>query len=248
MIQTGSQAMKEAQFMLQTGGMSDGDNWITNSQSAWQDAVSKFGSDGILKRMGDMATTVISGANVVFPEIWGNSAYNKSYNITINLTSPYGDRRSSYLNVIVPLMHLMALALPRQTSANSFTTPFIVKVSSKGWFSCEMGMIDNISIEKVVGSYNVDGLPTEVKVNISIKDLYSTLMMTNNAEPMMFFENKGLMNWLAVTCGMDITKPHFEEQWEAMLMTLFNSIVDIPGDIANSILEGLKNAVDNIWK
>jgi len=248
LIQTGSQTMKEAQFFLQTGAMGGAAQWLADSQGSWQEALTKFGTDGILKRLGDVGTSIISGSNMLFPEIWGNSAYNKSYNITINLTSPYGDRESLYLNIIVPLMHLIALALPRQTTANSFTTPFIVKVSSKGWFNCEMGIIDNISIEKVGGSYSANGIPTEVKVNVGIKDLYSSLMMTSNSSPALFFENKGLMNWLAVTCGMDITKPHFEEKFTAILMTLFNSMADIPADYANKMLEALRNKVDGLFK
>lgn len=248
LVQSGSQKMKEASFFLQTGAMGNASQWLTDSAQSWNEAMTKLGNDGIMSRLADIGTTVLSGGNILFPEIWGNSAYNKSYNITINLTSPYGDKESVYLNVIVPLMHLMALALPRQVSANSFTTPFLVKVSSKGWFNCEMGMIDNISIEKVAGSFTVNGLPTEVKVSISIKDLYSSLMITKNTEPGLFFKNTGLVNWLAITCGMDITKPAFEEKFYALLMTLFNSVADVPNDLSNIITEKLKETVGKLWK
>ncbi len=247
MFDTGQGLMKELAFFANAGGaastaklFSDG----AKSVNAW---ASKLG-DGIFSRLAETGSLIVQGSNIVFPEIWGNSNYNKSYNITINLVSAYGDKESIYLNIIVPLMHLLALAAPRQTSANSFTNPFLVKVTSKGWFNCEMGIIDNISIEKVQGSYSVNGIPTEVKVQIGIKDLYSTLFIASSSQPILFFENKSLINWLAVTCGLDIVQPSFTEKWNSMLYLLLDQQLDAPGNIFNTIKERLKNALEPLWK
>lgn len=247
LFETGQGLMKEISFFANAGALGAQDAWVKEQATEWNGMISKLG-DGFFSRLGNMGTSVLSGSNMIFPEIWGDAAYNKSYNITINLVSPYGDKESIYLNIIVPLMHLLALALPRQTTANSFTNPFLVKVSSKGWFNCEMGIIDNIAIEKIQGSWSVHGLPTEVKVQVSIKDLYSSLMMSSNSQPALFFENKGLMNWLAVTCGVDITKPAFEEKWQAILLTLLNGVVDIPGNIYNDIVEKVRGSLEGLWK
>jgi hypothetical protein len=243
-IKSGEDAFKEIVFFTQAAGSSG--TWAQSAGDTLKSAMDKFGS-GIFSRLGDASSTIISGANMMFPEIWGDSNYNKSYNITINLVSPYGDKESIYLNIIVPLMHLIALSLPRQISANSFTNPFLVKVSSKGWFSCEMGMIDSISIEKVQESWSVDGLPTEVKVHISIRDLYSSLMITSSNQPQLFYENKGLMNWLAVTCGMDVTTPAMQEKWNALVYSLLNKYVDIPGNTYTSVLETVRNYISKLW-
>lgn len=248
-IESGQQLLKEAAFLTDTVGLGALGNLASDSASQLNDSLIKsLGNNSFLGRMSDIGTTVLSGANIVFPEIWGDAAYNKSYNVTINLVSPYGDLESIYLNIMVPLMHLLALALPRQTGANSFASPFLVKVSSKGWFNCEMGIIDNMTVEKVQGSWSVNGLPTEVKVSIGIKDLYSTLMMTPNSKPELFFENKGLMNWLAVTAGIDITEPAFKEKWNALLLTLFNRVVDIPQNIANTMIEEVRNFINPLFK
>jgi hypothetical protein len=246
-LDMGQGAMKEISFFMQTGGMGNLDAWGKNTNAEINKALEGLGNNGILGRLTDVGTSIMSGSNIILPEIWGDAAYNKSYNITINLTSPYGHKEAIYLNVIVPLMHLLALSLPRQTSANAFTTPFLVKASAKGWFNCEMGIIDNISIEKVAGSWSVDGLPTEVKVQLSIKDLYSNLMITPATSPQLFFENKGLMNWLAVTCGVDVTQPAFFEKWLNILYTLLNSAVDIPGNIYLELVEKVRGALGPIF-
>lgn len=112
-----------------------------------------------------------------------------------------------------------------------------------------MGVIDHISIEKGgQGSWSVDGMPTEMKVQISVKDLYSGLMITPNSRPDLFFENKGLMNWLAVTCGVDITQPAFMEKWWTIIMTLATSIKDIPYNIINDVVQKVRNSIEWIWK
>lgn len=244
--------IKELAFFSQTAAVSqisDFKSSIANTFDKWSQSIIKNHGEGFFSRLMSTSSRVLDGSNLIFPELWGDAAYNKSYNITINLVSPYGDKESIYLNIIVPLMHLLALALPRQTSANSFGPPFLVKVSSKGWFNCEMGVIDHISIEKGgQGSWSVDGMPTEMKVQISVKDLYSGLMITPNSRPDLFFENKGLMNWLAVTCGVDITQPAFMEKWWAIIMTLATSIKDIPYNIINDVVQKVRNSIEWIWK
>lgn len=244
--------VKELAFFTQTAAVSqinDFKSSIANTFDKWSRSLIKNYGEGFFSRLLSTSSRVLDGSNLIFPELWGDAAYNKSYNITINLVSPYGDKESIYLNIIVPLMHLLALALPRQTSANSFGPPFLVKVSAKGWFNCEMGIIDHISIEKGgQGAWSVDGLPTEMKVQVSIKDLYSRLMITPNSRPDLFFENKGLMNWLAITCGVDITQPAFMEKWWAIIMTILTSIKDIPYNIVNDIVEKVRNNLEWIWK
>jgi len=209
----------------------------------------KNSNEGFFQRLLGMSSTVLKGSNIIFPELWGDAAYNKSYSININLVSPYGDKESVYLNVIVPLMHILALALPRQTTANSYASPFLVKVFAKGWFSCEMGIIDSLSIEKGgQGSWTVDGLPSEMRVQISVKDLYSNLMITGNNSPDLFFQNRGMLDFLAVTCGLDITKPQFATQLDAIFATLFNTAADIPANLYRDFIQSIRNSIENIYK
>lgn len=245
-------AIKEVAFLtnaLAINGVKEAQNTFSESMNSIAEHLKGNGNGNFFSRLLGMSSNVISGSNVIFPEIWGDASYNKSYNISINLVSPYGDKESIYLNIIVPIMHIMALALPRQTTANSYSTPFLVKAFAKGWFSCEMGMIDSLVIDKGGdGSWTVDGLPSEVRLNIGIKDLYSNLMITPNSSPDLFFQNQGLIDFLAVTCGVDITKPQFATQLQALLNTLFTSVTDIPKNVYRDFIQGIRNQLQGFYK
>lgn len=247
MVESGESIMKEMSFLLNTGAVSNADEMIkkfgTGMQSLGEHVAS--GGQNIISRLLGVAGTTVSGANFIFPEIWSDSDYNKSYSVSINLVSPYGDKESIYLNVIVPMMHLLALSLPRQTTANSYGSPFLVKVFSKGRFSCEMGIVDSISLEKGGSgdAWSVDGLPLEVKMSVSIKDLYTNLMVSSTKQSALFFQNQGLIDFLSVTCGVDITRPNLELKVESMLAMLTNKPFDIGNIMYNNVIESLKNTI-----
>ena len=243
--------VKEIGFFSNGSGILDGA--VTNVQNIGTSTIDAANgvldpnvSAGLSKVLGS-ASHVITGSNVIFPELWSDSAYNKSYSFTINLVSPYGDIESIYLNIIVPMMHLLALSMPRQTSANSFGSPFLVKVFAKGWFSCELGMVDSISIEKVAQSYNVHGLPNEVKITISVKDLYTNLMIAKSSTPKLFFSNQGLIEFLAVTCGLNLTEGNLGTKIDTIIKTLLNSLSDIPSNMYDNIIQEIRNLIEPIY-
>lgn len=243
---------KEMHFykeMLEDGGLMSGTmNALGTVGSAVGDVTSTFAnalSGGLLTKLFGASKTVINGGNVMFPEIWGDSNYQKSYSVDVNLVSPYGTKESVYLHVLVPLFHLMALSLPRQITANGFANPFLVRVTCKGWFNCEMGMVDSISIEKVQGSYTVNGIPTEIRVSLSIRDLYSDLMITPSTKPGLFYANRGLSNWLAVTSGIDVAKPATIEKWEGIMKALLVQPTEIT-DVYSIIKERIRNITSQI--
>ena len=243
--------VKEIQFLTSANGSSALDSVTSAIGAGINGLTDTFNSDGMsnIKRLLGMADHVITGSNVIFPKLWSDSDFDKSYNFTVNLISPYGDVESIFLNIIMPLMHLIALGLPRQTSANSFTSPFLVKVFSKGWFSCDMGMVTGISISKGgSGDWNVFGLPTVVKVDISVTDLYSNLMMTKSSKPQLFMNNQGLIEFLAVTCGVDITKPDISMKLETIISTFVNSLYDLPSSTHDSFVEAIRNKIEPFFK
>lgn len=240
-------AVKEYSFMSTAASTMTGiPDLVGGTKQAIDSAIEAF-SGGIFSKILTNTNVIIDGGNIMFPEIWGDSNYSKSYNISMNLVSPYGTKESIYLHVLVPLFHLLALSAPRQISSNGFGQPFFVKISSKGWFNCELGMVESISIEKVMGSYTVNGLPTEIRVDLSVKDLYSTMMVSSSTNPGLFFENKSLTNWLAVTCGLNIAEPNFVEKWKTVLTSMIaGAAMDIPGNMYEKVTETVRNKIRNI--
>jgi hypothetical protein len=197
---------------------------------------------GLFKDMLGLGEEVLHGSNLIYPEIWTDSDYSKSFSVQINLASPYGDKESIYLNVIVPMLHALALALPRQSSENSFNAPFLIRGYAQGWFSIDMGMVETITIEKgPEQSWTVDGLPTEAKITLNIKELYGNLMMSPSTRPSYFFANQGLIDFLGVTCGVDMTIPNIYFNLRLAKALLTSKFKDMPNNTYYHLTEAIRN-------
>ena len=237
---------KELSFFLNAGGAGIADD-LKNSMAS---AIGSIGnssiasSGGIIDRIIGTSTNIIQGSNMVFPELWADSDYGKSYNISMTLQSPYGNKEAIYNNIIVPMMHVLALALPRQTSANSFTSPFLIKAFSPGWFVCDMGIITGLSIEK--SEWTVDGLPSEIKISFTLKDLYSQLMVTKSNKPGDFFNNQSLMDFLAVTAGLNILEPNLKLKLDTIASTLVTKVLDTPSNVYQDFIAFCKKSYFDI--
>lgn len=142
---------------------------------------------GIVGSLADKGVySVLNGGKIVFPEIWSNSSFDRSYSIDIKLRSPDHDSLSILLNVLKPYCKLLTLCLPRQTltkdgseDPNSYNSPFLVKAYSKGLFNIDMGIITGLTVTRGAECcWNDDGLPTQIDISVEIKDLYKSLMMS----------------------------------------------------------------------
>lgn len=197
---------------------------------------------GLLSRLGTGAKQVIQGGNFQIPEIYSNSSYDKSYGFTMTLATPYGNKLAWYINVGVPFCHLLGLALPLQLSANTYKSPFLLKCFSQGWFNCSLGIVDSISIEKGGDqSWSVYGLPNEVRVSISIKDLYSALSLPANRSQ--FIANSGMMEFLMVNCGIDITNQKLSTKWKVWVALLRDILQDKVTTTTYNIGSGIRDAI-----
>ena len=224
-----------------------------------------FKGSSVVQNLINGAATVASGGKLLFPEIWSDSNYTKSYDISIKLRTPDCDKVSWYLNICVPLMHLVALAAPRQISGNGYTSPFLVRAFYKGLFNVDMGMIDQLSITRGRESaWTVDGLPTEVDITMSIKDLYDALFISGfkNKDGLLtglvnsvtgndtkyILKNTGMMDYLASTCGIDVNKPEMKRTME-MFSTLYkNGVKTAPLRYGQQLQENVLNTLNSMYR
>lgn len=219
MFDTAESVVKEATMILNS--VSDATDFVTGFLDKATQALGTVANTVTFGHFNNMlqlsGREVLHGANLIYPEIWMDSEYSKDYSITVDLVSPYGSDEAIYLNIIVPMIHLLAFALPRQSTANSYISPFLVRGYSKGWFSCDMGIVTSISFDKgSEQSWTVNGLPSRVKVTMNIKDLYAKLMMTPAHIPDLFFTNQGMIDYLGSMCGLDLTVPNIITKMETM--------------------------------
>lgn len=232
---------KELAFLSAASGAAI-DNLTTATASSVENAIASVAKGdsamaNLLRRLTGTTNQLIAGGNFIAPDIWSDSEYSKSYSFSINLSTPYGNKLSWYLNIYVPLCHLLALALPIQTGANAFTSPCLVKAFSPGWFSCDLGIVDSIGIEKGGSgdAWAANGLPNEIKVSLSVRDLYSSLALPEDYNIKDFFANDNLIDFLLVTCGVDITNQG--------VLTKYNTIANM---FANTIRESISAPMNSI--
>lgn len=212
-----------------------------------------FGDGAIINTLRSLTQNgkqILAGGNFRLPEVWQNSEYTKSYSLTINLNTPYGNMISWYLNICVPLMHIIAMALPHQLSANTYKQPYFIKAFEPGRWSCNFGMIDSISIEKGGSgdSWSMSGLPTEVKVSISIKDLYSSLAIPAKYKPGAFTQNTGLVEFLMTTCAMDLSKPELSDKIDIYKSLFLGSISESITRNTTDVMAQFKENISGMFK
>ena len=143
----------------------------------------------------------LDGSVLSYPDLWANSTFDRSYNLEFRFYSPYGDPESIMKYVYVPFICLIALGLPLQDSYYSYKQPFIVRMTSPGWFECECGVIRSISIER--GSeqtWTAENLPREIIVRLSVADMYSSLMLSKSNALMKY--NTGLLSYVECMAGI----------------------------------------------
>jgi hypothetical protein len=186
----------------------------------------------MLSRLITGSTSVITGANLIFPEIWESSQYSRDFSMEITLSTPYGTRESIFLNIIVPMMFIVALVLPRQVTVNSYSAPFLVRCTVPGFFTCDMGIVKDVAISKggpSGDSWTKDGLPTEVTITINIGDLYNALSMSNYTTPKdvwNFIWNTPLIAYVGTMCGLNMRSSELKKK----LMVIWNLTRSWPSD------------------
>lgn len=252
MLDTGSDMLKELSFIVNSGGLDAKvmTDFAESSTQALADTVGGLTDSsaitGALSRVFSLASNIAKGENIIMPDIYQNSAYEKSYSFTVHLKSPYGTKFGYFMDICVPLMHLLALGIPKQTTANSYGSPFLIKAYCEGMFTCNMGMVTSISVSKGVNSaFSVDGLPTEVDVTVSITDLYSDLSMSPQNSPLLFVNNSSLIEYLATTCGLSLITPNIDARLDMLTNAVSNAFMDIDDNIVSGITEAIDNAVKN---
>ena len=248
-----SSTVKEVAFMANSGGVDAkslqnlGDSMISSLGSTLGTGVGALnsGAGTFINRLLSTSSNIIKGENVIMPDIYSGSSYTKSYTLNIHLKALYGNKYSIYMDVLVPLMHLLALVLPKATTANTFAAPFLVKFYIPGICTCNMGIVESIQITKpsTTEAYNIDGLPTEMDVTINIADLYSDLAMTPSNNPVLFVNNSSLVEYLGTTCGLNLIDSQFSTKISNLWNNIKNAVTDIPDNAISKVTEAMDDAI-----
>lgn len=256
-LDSGSNQLKEFAFMANSGGIDTAtlQEFTTGVAEGLNSGVETIlGNNSVssaLSRIINLGSGVIKGENIIMPDIYQSSSRGNSYSIIVHLVSPYGTKLGYYMDIFVPMMHLLALAIPRQKSANTYGSPFLVKAYIDGALSCNNGIVSDISISPASNSWTVDSLPTAVDVTLSLTDLYSDLTMPPSSSPIMFVNNSSLIEFLATNCGLSIVNPNINLKAKMTVNAITSALSNIPSNINAGITEAVDNEISKftglIW-
>lgn len=256
-----SDMAREVQFLLGAGFGKQIESLQQDNIANLQASVDKIADDylnksQLFKDLGRDFSIIATGGKLIFPEIWADSEFSQSFDVNIKLRCPSPNLLQWYLDICVPLNHLIAFVMPRTPAGfgdgaktdggNGYCTPFLVRAFYKGLFNCDMGIVTSLSISKgSEGMWSIDGLPSVVDVSMTIKDLYNVMAMSNPDNVNDFMNNTTFMNYLANTCGICINIPDVERSAETFFMLEGNKIKE--KYTGYNIWRSYQNITENNW-
>lgn len=258
-----SDTAKEIQFILGSGDSVVG-KLLERASTATSSITSSLSSvigtlgGGILESLANTGvTTVLKGGKIIFPEMWQDSSFERSYSLTIKLRSPDHDSLSIFLNILVPYIHLIALCLPRgaEDDPNAYTSPFLVKAYCKGMFNVDMGLITSMSVTKGAESqWNDDGLPTQIDISLDIKDLYSSLFITGYGDgdfglfkTKAIVKNTSMMDFLANMAGLNLAQMEIGRRISMFNYLTRNKFVTTPSRLWSRFDQKISNLMNKLY-
>ena len=145
------------------------------------------------------------GGNAIIPDVWKDTSYQKSYSFSIKLIAASGDPVTEFMSIIHQLNKILCLAVPLGTGGFYSSAP-ILRVFSQGVINTEYGLIESLTITRKMETLNDYGMPTEVDVAITLRDLNSYIYR----EMPGWFESgmtlsSSMTTFLATICGMNVT-------------------------------------------
>lgn len=202
---------------------------------------------GFVSSLFNGALGTIKGQKMIYPEIYKRSNSSMSYNFEMTLTTPYGDVYNYYMNIVVPILHLLALVCPRMVTSNSITSPFLVQAYIPGMATVNLGIVEEMTLTKnPTGKHvSVNGFPLTVKVSFKIKELYNSMSISPANNPVSFLYNETLNDYL---CNLSGVVPSYSTMSRQRLSAFkqIDNYISL-GAISDDILSGVADKLDNIW-
>jgi len=243
-----SDAINEFNFL--TGGAAS--NMTGNAGSKIGDAINEVvgsvaeifgGKKQSLSHLGDSISAAASGNKLIWPQIWKNSTFSRSYNLSFEFVSPYGSPEAIFRYVYLPFITLLTMAMPKQFGTNGYTNPFLIRLEMPGSFTSDLAVIQNMSWRKG-GNDNLftnDGLPLAISVDISVQDLYPNMMMSESWAQLR--HNSGMHSFLDNMAGLSVER---FSPWENIKNSLLVKSVNTLGALERNTIGAFKSKLYSI--
>lgn len=196
-----------------------------------------------------LAKNLMSGGQMAFPKQIESVNWSQAAQCNLTFISPYGHPLSVFLWCIIPVMHILALALPKQVADNMYTFPHICRVCQKGWFNSNLAIISDVNITRGGSddtSWTSEGLSTEWNVTFSVVPLLEQLMVTSSDNPFLFIKNEGLIDYLGNMCSFDLKANNLNTKLELFTGFVVSKYTTIPNDLQRHISDSLSGLISDI--
>lgn len=212
------------------------------------------GITNVFKRVGSWINNSAHGMNVRFPEIWSESNYSKSYDIDMHFIAPYATHFCKWRYVLVPFFHIFALAAPISgKNVSQYSSPFLIRAYSKGFFNVEMGIIESITWKRFGDKDMIseDGIPMQIDVSVSFKDLYHALAMSaignEFIESADFFNNSGLMDLVGTLSGVNMNRISLAERMSLFIGSSWTAFGALGSNFMRHISDRVRDVADRYF-
>jgi len=156
--------------------------------------------------LGSMARSYI-GEHPIYPKIFDRHDGSSSMTLNIKLRASRGDPYTYLIDVLVPLFHIMGMALPKmsQYSAGAYQYPPIIQCQIPGLWGTRLGMITQVGITKNPDGQglSVNGYPMSINVSVTIENLTHCMVTTPMNKPAYFLNNHTMFDYIAQCTGVD---------------------------------------------
>ncbi len=170
---------------------------------------------GVKNFMGGMLDSLhITGLAAIYgssytdiPEVWdSSSAAVGSQSFTLQLRTPYGNDLSIFQDITLPLLFILAGALPLSNGKQTYGQPFLCEMYSRGRQNIRLGMIESVQISRGVGNmgWRPDGKMLACDVTITVKDLSKVMHMPVVRDPSIFDDDNMYTDYMATIGGASL--------------------------------------------
>lgn len=148
-----------------------------------------------------------TGDHTIFPKIFQSHESTSSISMKVQLRANAGDPYTYLMDVLVPLFHIMCMALPKMSknAASAYSYPPLIQLNIPGVWGTRLGMVTSVQVEKNPegNDFSINGYPLAVDVNITVEDLQHTMMTTGMNQPAMMLNNDTMFDYIAQCAGVD---------------------------------------------
>lgn len=158
-------------FKFNIGGGNTGIGIVDEFVSTIKEGVAGLAAGSVI---GNVPLALLGNSKVDIPEHWEDSSTNlHSESFSFYFAAPYAHPYSIATNIFLPLSLLMPFIVPFSTGGSTYTSPFLVKVFSRGRSIIRTGIVQNASFTFGSGplGWTTDMKPLNLRVDLTIADL-----------------------------------------------------------------------------